>query len=115
MSMSVDSRDFDQRPSPLRFVMESPARQKLVDFFLELSRSWDEDSEPLTKKEIVNITDMQRKSVIEHIDVLVDFGIVNINEEHRWERYEPAVESDTYNALINVNNILGEYYEENKE
>lgn len=112
---AMPSRDFDQRPTPLRYLYESPARQKLVDFFLELSRTWDEDSEPLTKKEIVEITDMQRKSIIEHIDVLVELGVVKVNDEHRWERYEPAVDEDPYNALINVNNILGDFHEQHQK
>ncbi len=102
----------EERPTPLRYLYESPARQQLVDFFLELARTWDEDSDPLTKKDIIDVTGMQRRSVIDHLPVLVEMGVVKINTEHRHDRYEPHIESDPYNALIDVQNILGEYYEE---
>lgn len=115
MSNADIRQSYEDRPTPLRYLYESPARQQLVDFFLELARTWDEDSDPLTKKDIVEVTGMQRKSVIEHIDTLIEMGIVKKNTEHRWDRYRPAVEEDPYNALINVNNILGEYYEQQQE
>jgi hypothetical protein len=111
MSAAMKNRDWDSHPTPLRYLYESSARQRLVDFFLEFGAQWEEGDDPLTKKDIIQITDMQRRSVIDHIPVLVEMGVVKVNTEHRHDRYEPHVESEPFNILIHANNTLGEYYE----
>jgi len=111
MSAAMKQRDWDRHPSPLRYLFESTARQRLVDVFLELGIQWEEDDDPLSKKDLIDITDMQRKSVIEHIDALVEMGVVEVDEEHRYDRYEPAVEKESFQILVHANDVLGEHYE----
>lgn len=106
---------YEKRPSCLRYLYESGARQQLTDFFLGLAGHWDEDSDPLSKKDLVEKTGMQRKSVIAHIDSLIEMGVVKKVEGSRWDRYAPNVGEEPYEVLLYANNVLGEWHEEHKD
>lgn len=99
---TVDERE--ERPLPLMHLLASPARKKLVEYFLD-----EADDRPKSKSEIARETDSSRTTVIKHIDDLVRFGLVRTEGEERL-RYAPAVESNTYQLLQKTNNALFEAY-----
>jgi len=103
---TIEAPEREISPSYVQILYASEARQLLTDFFLKL----DETDQPLTKQDIIDQTGLQRKTVIEHIDVLVALGIVNENDEHRWTRYKPAIEKAPYQAVLEANYVLAEYY-----
>ncbi|MFC6764808.1 helix-turn-helix domain-containing protein [Natrinema soli] len=107
---TIEWDKFEKQNSPtyIRTLYASKARQDLADFFLDLR--WSEEYQPLSKQNIIDHTGLQRKTVIEHIDVLVDMGIVNEVKEGRWPKYEPAVDKETYQIVLEANQVLGEYY-----
>lgn len=89
--------------SYLRSLYQTEGRGRLVDFFLTLGYKWSEEEEPLTKTEIMEETGLQRKTVIKHIDFLVDVEIVKVTEGGRWQRYAPAIESSNFKSLLMTN------------
>lgn len=87
----------------------SESRQRLADFFLWCGLEWDAaEDEPLTKSDVHEMSGVTRKSIVKHIDVLVDYGIVDVNIEHTYDRYKPAVKSPSFDALIQTNETLAQ-------
>lgn len=115
-SNSAASQNYQDHPSALHYLFKSEGRQILVDYFLDVATEWEEDDEPLTKADIIDATGLDRRSIGKHIDVLIEFGLVETtdNEDSRWDRYYPNVDSDVLWAMHNLNNELIKAHERRK-
>lgn len=97
----------DVRPSYVRELYSSEARQILADYFINIALEWDEEEdEPLTKQDIIDATGVGRVAVMDHLPTLERMGLVNSTEGKRWERYYPNTESDVIAALHVANEEL---------
>lgn len=93
--------------SPLAALFASDSRQLLVEWACDVYARGDDDF--YNKSEISEMTGLSRQSVFEHVDTLVDFGVLEQTGENR-KRYRPNDETAICAMLMDVNGILYDYY-----
>jgi len=103
---SVDALIRETCQYSLTELCATPAQRSLLDFFL--SRA--DVHEHLTKSAIGDKIGRTRQAVYDHLQPLVDAGIVGVDEGSGYTTYYPNVQSDTYRGLIEANVLLTEYY-----
>jgi len=90
----------------LSFLMDTKSRVAIIDWLLA-------DADPerwYSKAGLAREADVARNSIVRHIDILVEFGIVEVQGEKN-PRYRPYVESPTFQALFEVNHVLQDVVE----
>lgn len=93
---------------PLTDLYGGSSRAKLVDYFIHTGIEWSEDDEPLTKVDVYEGSSVTRKSIIEEIDTLINYEIVVVDESFSYPRYEPAKESEAFQKVVSLNELLDE-------
>ncbi len=90
----------------LSFLMDTKSRVAIIDWLLA-------DADPerwYSKAALAREADVARNSIVRHIDILVEFGLVEVQGEKN-PRYRPYVESPTFQALFEANLILQDVVE----
>lgn len=80
----------------------TPKRWELLDYFL----TYPVDPDGENKSEIAEGARMHRNSVGRHIDVLVDVGLVEEKGDGQIKRYAPRRDTEVYQRLVELNNVL---------
>jgi len=86
------------------------SRRILTDYFIRLGVESDE-YELMSKSGIYEDTGVARKTIIDNIDVLVEYGILYEDTEFSYSRYKPDPDSDTFNGLVETNIALVEAFD----
>jgi hypothetical protein len=87
-------------PLPLNYLFETPTRRKLIDWVLD-------DADPdrkYYKSDVGEAIGIKRQTVADHIDVLVDFGLVEQHGE-RKPRYSPNADSPLLAGLRDLSEL----------
>lgn len=90
----------------LSFLMDTKSRVAIIDWLLA-------DADPerwYSKAGLAREANVARNSIVRHIDIPVEFGLVEVQGEKN-PRYRPYVESPTFQALFEVNHILQDVVE----
>jgi hypothetical protein len=102
----------DNNKTELHKLFSSKTTRILTDYFCSIAPDWNpEEDKPMYKSEIAENTGLSAHSVGDHIDTLVEFGVVeNVDGENaRSPRYQPQLESQTehppvYELILEINN-----------
>jgi hypothetical protein len=90
----------------LSFLMDTKSRVKLIDWLLV-----DADEERwYSKSALAREADVARNSVVRHVDILVEFGLLEVQGEKN-PRYRPRTDSHTFQALFEANCVLQDVVE----
>lgn len=97
----------DDRPLPVNELFASKSRRGLIDYFL--TGNVDERGE--NQSQIAEDSGVSRNSVGRHINVLVEFGLVEEMGEGAIRKYAPNEDSEALHMIRALNNALYEAYE----
>jgi hypothetical protein len=90
----------------LSFLMDTKSRVKIIDWLLVGA----DEERWYSKAALAREADVARNSIVRHIDILVEFGLVEVQGEKN-PRYRPYVESPTFQALFEANHVLQDVVE----
>lgn len=83
-------------------LLSNDGSQVLLDFFLTSATV---EEGPYSKARLKRETGVARQTVFDNVDVLVEYGIVE-DVGNTQSRYQPAVDADIYQTLVEVNRTL---------
>jgi len=86
------------------------SRRILTDYFIRLGVE-SVDHELMSKSGIYDDTGVARKTIIDNIDVLVEYGILYEDTEFSYSRYRPDPDSNTFKGVVEANVALVEAYD----
>ncbi|WP_148859304.1 helix-turn-helix domain-containing protein [Natronococcus pandeyae] len=111
-SASSPTHQTNSSPTFVSQVYDTDARSVLADYFLEIGIDWKEETEPLTKQDIIDATGIRRKAVMDHLEPLEKLGLVKSTSGGRWDRYYPNTESSTFKGLQHADDMIYQHLRE---
>jgi len=82
----------------------------LTDYFIRLGVEED-DHELMSKNQIHKQTGVARKTIIDNIDILVEYGILYEDEQFSYSRYKPNPDTDPFKGIVEANVALVEAFD----
>lgn len=101
-----------ERSLPLSLLTATKNQRDLLDYFL----SNELPDRGLSKKRVAEECGISANGVRRHIDVFVDFGLVEIttSADTKFKRYT-TTDNEVYDVLIEANNVLAAHYVKNND